>query len=952
MPAAGDGRSPAGSALDASIGRLTAPISGVLLVLLLALSLVSFGAPPAGDQLDPSWTGALGSAFERGLQAGVDYVFTFGPLGYLSHPASAYDPELFSAYLASQIVLALAVAGLLIAVAWRVEPPERVIYLLLVFLVIPRPTMPLVVTAGTLWALQLPRGRERSKLVVGLLLALVFFLAATALTKFDMFVFAGAAVATLSVGRVDSLGKAWRWPAVYVSCLVGLWVACGQSVTNLPLFFLRSLDLAAGYSEAMAAGFDATEIIVALVVCALITAQLGLVFRARREWRTTVAALLVLFGLFMSWKTGFTRHDAHALEFFSYGLIVPFLLPLRSRQEAAPDAVVRTLRFVASGLCLWGIVLASPPGHLVSPTKALSQLGSRLRAHVVAFTDLSVVRDQRELSRRVLAEQHDLPRIRSVVGDHSVDIFNYSQGLLFLNELEWTPRPVFQSYAAFTPKLIRLNGDFMRGESAPHYVVFQLQTIDGQHAWTNDAEALQAVLSDYRPVLAEKGYLLLERKMTGTSAAPARTPLRIERVGFLDWLETADLSAQTALLTVKMEMTFLGRLLATVYKVPPIFLEVETKTGWKRKFKFVPSMAETGFVINPVIRSHQDLVEWFVGGYVPSLARLRFGCESPWADRIYRDEIVLALEAVEISPPELGDGVRRELRRKLGGVGLFFSSAADGAFLPGTARDLAVGDFNGDGGDDLARIDDNRAISYTVDGESWNLIPGGLDQITTGDFDGDGKDDLAGATGGGESYITLDRATWSRIPGSWSDLLGVDLDGDGRDDLAALSASGEVSVQMESGQWERCGRIARELVAGDFNGDGAADLLTLGNDDRIQWSADLANWNALSGRFAQVIAGDFDGDGDDDLAGLTAEGEVRLTTDLHSWKRIGRGFSEIAGGDFDGDGDDDLAGLAAVSGRVRVTTDMVSWKRSVGPRALLVCGDFNDDGRDDLAGLN
>jgi hypothetical protein len=82
-----------------------------------------------------------------------------------------------------------------------------------------------------------------------------------------------------------------------------------------------------------------------------------------------------------------------------------------------------------------------------------------------------------------------------------------------------------------------------------------------------------------------------------------------------------------------------------------------------------------------------------------------------------------------------------------------------------------VGDFNGDGKSDLARITSTGSVSYTTDLLTWVKIPGSASQLVVGDFNGDGKSDLARITSTGSVSYTTDLQTWIKIPGVFSKLV-------------------------------------------------------------------------------------------------------------------------------------------------------------------------------------
>jgi subtilase family serine protease len=236
----------------------------------------------------------------------------------------------------------------------------------------------------------------------------------------------------------------------------------------------------------------------------------------------------------------------------------------------------------------------------------------------------------------------------------------------------------------------------------------------------------------------------------------------------------------------------------------------------------------------------------------------------------------------------------------------------DGTFTPIAAkpatsfgpREIAVGDFNGDGKADLAIAPfDPDGITFKVtillgngDGTFTAAAspetPTGIKSIVIGDFNGDGKPDLAVGSeyvsfvsiflGNGDGTFTaaphpnLTCAPFSVVTG--------DFNGDGKLDLAMADAAantlrillgnGDGTFTLAPGNLPT-GVLPYALAAGDFNGDGKADLAVVsvasnnstvftGNGDGtfVQESASPA-----TGIFPGAIAAaDFTGDGTAGLA--------------------------------------------------------------------------------------
>ncbi|MEV4357263.1 DUF2961 domain-containing protein [Nonomuraea sp. NPDC049625] len=169
-----------------------------------------------------------------------------------------------------------------------------------------------------------------------------------------------------------------------------------------------------------------------------------------------------------------------------------------------------------------------------------------------------------------------------------------------------------------------------------------------------------------------------------------------------------------------------------------------------------------------------------------------------------------------------------------------------------------TGDFDGDGRDDAATFTRGSAADVFVslsdgtklvqNGWKWHdYFAAGTEIPAVGDFDGDGRDDIATFTRGdsGDVWVALSTGSGFGTSRKWHDRFVIgdelpavgDFDGDGRDDVAAFTrgTSADVFVALSSGsvfrhdgwRWHGNFAVGSETPAvGDFNGDGRDDIAT------------------------------------------------------------------------------------------------------------------------------
>lgn len=631
-----------------------------LLAALFFLVQVQTGMPAAGEHLDISWLMVMGWGWLNDAVIGRDLVFTYGPWAIV-HPWMVYQEALFPRFLVAMLGFAALVSAVMAQVAWRLPGPALALLAVAVLALAP------VLQGDGAWFLVLglvpvlladrlrlaaSSGHAAALLPAAVLCAWLAtvkfsFLPATALLWL-----AGGAALALSRRRRDALA----WLLAMPTSLLVLWLLAGQPLAGLAGYLVNGWDVAVHYGVTMGLGMGwAADVSGFVLLCGIGLLLCTLLWRQRGD-RAMALLTLACGGLvFLAWRAGYTRAEGHIAFFATAGVAASFYL-------ATVLAPARRLP-----VALAGLVLAALCGYMantpIGPAQTLETTLARLRQNLGDLSDPAAAQARHQAYLAMHLRETDLPRTRDLLDGERVDVHGWQQGLAINAGLRYQPRPVFQSYSAYSDSLARLNEiHLLDPATSPAAILLKLQPVDGRLASSEDPLALTATLRAYQPVDREAGFLLMRRHAPAIAAqpTPAEGAWRPLRVG--EWIDVPRLAAGPTLAHVEVRPSLSGRLLGLLLREPPLLLELDVGDAVLTR-RLPRSALSAGFVVTPLLENAERLVDLYAGLPGVRVERIRLVGEDGPQARHFAGEGRITFTGIDLGDP--GQPDRQQAMRAL-----------------------------------------------------------------------------------------------------------------------------------------------------------------------------------------------------------------------------------------------------------------------------------------------
>ncbi|WP_347251969.1 hypothetical protein [Legionella sp.] len=590
-----------------------------LLLLVITVSVfVPFSPKMPAPGLDSSWALGLNQAIAQGLAFGKDILFTLGP--YSAIYTKAYHPSTDFMTMGGSLYLAISYWICLILLMRGIQWHWSIVFGLLLFtMVYVRDSLffsyPLLAGLVCFKMVSFEKGMttlsssfqrpamNRKKLLpisnqhFPLSLILIFApFGLLPLIKGSLLIL--CTVIMIFCAVFFKMNKKNQCALISLGIpllsLLLFWVGAGQSLSNLFSYLSGTVLLASGFSEAMSTEGSHAEITLYLINSTLLLSFIATRTQIPHAQRFFLLSLFLVF-LFLSFKTGFTRHVGHAFIASSSILIAALLLPFLFHSKMV--FIVILISFYTWKDINSHYTQVSIRNNFKSTyTAAWFGLKNRLKDRNGLIQDFNLV----------MNFMRDRALFPSLPG--TTDIYSTNQSYLISSGNTWSPRPVFQSYSVFTANLAEKNRIHLLGKKRPDNIIFKIEPIDERVPALEDGLSWPFLMANYQPVSMTNGFLVLQKKN-----ALITNPMTVitNENHFLGETVTLPSGNQPLFAEFEIKPTILGQLSTILFKPTPLQIHFELKDGTKKQYRFIATMAKAGFLLSPLVENTAEFALLF-----------------------------------------------------------------------------------------------------------------------------------------------------------------------------------------------------------------------------------------------------------------------------------------------------------------------------------------------------
>lgn len=582
-------------------GKIWIAIAALLAITMLAdpfvivITLTDHG--PSWLGLDISWQMAMNYVLSHKLLWGNDIIFTYGPLAFLSTRIglgiSRWIFLLFDIFLTLNFFYVFK--------DFLVNATNKWLALLILICVIV--TADQFLGADLAWVLlffviywmhKTYTNSRYAYLTILLILTLITFYIKMN-TGLIAVIFIFVHLANLRISSKINNAK-----LLFVPVMFCFWLYISVQVFHVSLihYIKGSVEMIKGYNDIMYLNeqhpvIEAFIYIMLSLTLLLFFYRLYLLIKNKQYSQILLPAVSIAYTLLL-YKQSTLRNDVqHLFEYISFA---PFILLCTISGNKKQDKIF---------LCgTFAIVLIA----LFSSFKSKNMVANAVRRITGIAHYAQMVREYNSyVSLNQQSKRYIPERILNKIGQNTIDVYPWDIAYLMENKLNYAPRPVIQSFAAFTERLEMANyGHYL--SHSPEYVLYDYDAIDNRYPFNDECMLNMFIGNNYicADTFTSNGrlLLLLQKK---TQIAPV--PLDLIKTATVSLTKEVD-AGHASFLKIDIQYSPAGKMKAIWSKPPQIKITYQTSDGQFLTYKTSKELLHAGIYIGNVVTSNKEFLSY------------------------------------------------------------------------------------------------------------------------------------------------------------------------------------------------------------------------------------------------------------------------------------------------------------------------------------------------------
>jgi hypothetical protein len=551
------------------------------------------------NSLDPSWVVSLSYANINDLIWGKEYAFTYGPLSYLAirigWGANKYSFLFFDIFYfinvfficfityrksINKILVVFAVIVAVLLLPSYIGGSQALV--LLLFLVF--------------WIRQNIEDIKWYNYVFSIILLLLMFF-----IKFNTGLIAFLPYYGMLLYFVITKKEKVQFILLYgLIPLVSVFILSKLFNVDLYGYMISGIEMVSGYNEIMYLKqfnfINYQELTYIFIFLSLLFLIIKVFIEKKMYLKNLFSLCLFSLCLFIIYKQAFVRADIqHIMEFFNY--IVLLILCFIDFFSYKPKNIMTLLSFTTISIALF-ISTQNAEFKTIDIKSKINK--ENYFTSFIGFTATS--------GMQIFPNNNQIPEsIKNRIGNKTVDVYPWNIQLLFENELNYSPRPVVQSYTTYTRYLENLNFDHYNSKNGPQFVLYEFKSIDSRYPLFDEPKVNLVLLKNYiivdTFVLHENKFVVLEKKKEAK-------PIKLEFLKEYAMLIDSPLIPENDIYyEVELYHTLIGKSYSIFNHTPDIKLNIKTSKGKTTEFKTSNALLKSGLFFDKIINNNEDFIE-------------------------------------------------------------------------------------------------------------------------------------------------------------------------------------------------------------------------------------------------------------------------------------------------------------------------------------------------------